>query len=199
MSRYHFCIAMLALLMSCQANPERSIDVREHKQYPKLREEVDGVVAQVQSAAGPDLYNHLQRLVAFDVFAIEAVADLLEEPNPRLRSNALFVLSHFNDETFPREQEIVADALEEGLEDPHRLVRYEAATGLLMRQQWQAIPVLFEGLEDDDPAVRLNCHRILAEATSEDFGFVASAHADQRHDAVQRWRSWYDRWESERG
>ena len=173
-------------------------DVEQAREYERLTTEVSVVVEEVRASMGPELYSNLHHLIAYDVFAVDAMVVLADDPSARLRSNAMFVLSHINDPEFPDAQAKVAQALHDGLADPHRLVRYEAAAGLLYRNDWTVIPVLIEGLNDPQPAVRFNCHQVLNQVTSENFGYVSSSPETGRTAAVQRWSEWYEDWKSTR-
>ena len=168
----------------------------DHPEYGHVHKEVYAVIDEVRTAKGTDLYNHLQRLVAYDMFAVEPVLDeLAEDPNPRLRSNAMWVLAQINDPEFPVLNAKIQQALEEGLEDGDRLVRYEAASALLTRNDWTVVPVLLEGLSDSEAMVRYNCHESLKSVTSQDFGYTVDSPEPERVAAISRWESWYQDWQ----
>lgn len=188
-------IVFAGALASC-SSPEPS----QHKQYEKLSHEVGRIIEQVRQSTGPELYSHLNRLIAYDVFAIDPVAEQLAvDPNPRLRSNAMFILASIKDEHFPSAQQKILDLLHRGLNDPHKLVRLEAASGLAARNDWSVLPVLLDGLEDSRPVVRYNCHQTLMTVTSEDFGYLVDAPETERKEAIARWRAWYKHWDSDKG
>jgi hypothetical protein len=52
------------------------------------------------------------------------------------------------------------------------------------------LPVLVGQLGNGDPVVRLAAHEELRRRTGQDFGYVPWAPAEERSDAVERWRAW---------
>ena len=191
-------LVCLALATGCKSNSSSALT--KHPEYPRLRKEMAETVAIIRKSEGLPLYRALRKLVAYDLFALDVAKEMLEDPNARIRSNAVWVLGQIPpDPSFPEESAELVDSLEDALEDMNRLVRYEAACALLLRNDWNVIPLLLRGLEDEDAAVRMSCHDVLRMATSENFGFRADDPLDRRQDAVARWRGWYDDWERSSG
>jgi hypothetical protein len=54
----------------------------------------------------------------------------------------------------------------------------------------RALPVLVGQLGNGDPVVRLAAHEELRRRTGQDFGYVPWAQAEERSDAVERWKAW---------
>jgi HEAT repeat protein len=132
--------------------------------------------------------------VAYDVFAVDPVCGLAEEPNPRVRSNAMWVLSQIQDPDYPAQMRAVDRTLRRGLEDVEPTVRFEAASGLAARGAWDVLPILIEGLEHPDSGVRYRCHEQLLQTTSRNLGYAVDAPAADRREFAARWRAWYEDW-----
>jgi len=176
-----------------------SAPLQDHPEYEKLQGEVEQIINAVRVNSGPQVMVSLERLIAYDVFAVDQLLDLAHDPSARLRSNALWVLAQINDPNYPAVQKQIHRALREALDDRDRLVRLEAANGLLARNDWESIPMVIAGLEDDDPVVRFECHETLRQVTSQDFGYRADAAPEQRQVAVARWKEWYSGWAATEG
>ena len=54
-----------------------------------------------------------------------------------------------------------------------------------------AIPAWIAMLDDKDPVVRMNANNGLKARTGKDFGFVPWAEADDRAQAVAKWKAWW--------
>ncbi len=184
-----------AMTVSCSSTPT----LQDHPEYDRLQGEIERVCDYVRNTSGAELYSHLKRLVAYDVFAVDQVMEMADDPNARLRCNAIWVLAQVRDPKFPDVERRIYRTLRNGLDDGDRLVRFEAASGLVGRNSWDVIPVLFEGMEDADPSVRFNCHETLKLATSKDFGYLVDAPANERSEALRRWERWFDDWDLSEG
>jgi len=187
------CIT-LALLAACASDP-----IDTHPANPEIQRQIATIMQAVRNDTGASLYANLRRLIAYDVFAVDQVLVLAKDDNARLRSNALFVLAQIKDTEQASRMERIEDALRDGLEDPDANVRYEAATGLASRGEWDVLPVLIDGLDSEDPGIRYRCHQQLLATTSQDFGYSVDDDVAQRHVSVSRWRSWYEHWEAQSG
>ena len=170
-------------------------ELADHPANESIQREVYEILEQVRTATGPALMANLKRLAAYDVFAIEPVAKLLDDPNPRVRSNAVWVLGRINDPNFPNLGKMQTKALEKAMDDSDRLVRYEAAAALLERSQWEVIPVLIHGLDDEEPSVATNCAEVLRRNTSKNFGFSTYQSDEERRHTTRSWEIWYRNWE----
>lgn len=188
--------ARLAVLsLCCAAFACASDPIDSHPSNPEIQRQVTAIVKLVRDQQGNELLASLQRLVAFDVFAVNQVAALAEDPNPRLRGNALWVLSQIRDTEQPARMATIERCLRNGLEDPDSSVVYEAATGLASRGEWDVLPRLIDGLGDRDPSVRYRCHQQLVATTSRDFGYSIDGTPEQREVAMAAWREWYASWQ----
>src|SRR5262245_48024512 len=116
------CLGFLLGAGGCAASD--SFD--SHPQNPKLQRDIAEIVKRVRVESDRALLEDLRRLVAYDVFAVEQVSELAEDSNPRLRSNAMWVLSQIQDREHPRLDQKIEKILRSGLEDPDRSVRLEA-------------------------------------------------------------------------
>jgi len=181
------------LAVACASDP-----ISKHPANAEIQREVREIVKRVRVQTGAMLYDDLKRLVAFDVFAVEQVSVLAEDPNARLRSNAMWVLAQIRDPERKEAMKTIDRTLRRGLKDVDPIVRFEAASGLASRGDWDVLPHLIDGLEDRDSAVRYRCNAQLVSTTSRDFGYSADASVEQRQTAVERWRSFYADWRKSR-
>lgn len=186
-------IVVLSGLVGCASG-----DISDHPANPEIQREIVQIVQAVRQESGTALYSDLRRLVAYDVFAVEQVSKLAEDPNARLRSNAMWVLAQVHDPERSKVMDHVDSVLRKGLKDPDQTVRLEAAAGLASRGSWDVLPVLIDGLDNDESSVRFRCHEQLVTTTSKDFGYQVDAPAEDRKAAAERWRRWYEGWQRTR-
>jgi hypothetical protein len=182
-------IALLSGLVGCASG-----DLTGHPANPEIQREVSQIVDAVRQETGSALYSDLRRLVAYDVFAVEQVSKLADDPNARLRSNAMWVLAQVHDAERPAVNDHIDSVLRKGMKDDDPTVRLEAAAGLASRGSWDVLPVLIDGLDNQESSVRYRCHEQLVTTTSKDFGYQVDSSEEDRKAAADRWRKWYDGW-----
>ena len=182
-------VAAVVVLAGCSSN-----DIQEHPANPEIQREITQIVENVRNEQGTALYSDLRRLVAYDVFAVEQVAPLANDSNARLRSNAMWVLAQIKDTERPEISQQVDAILRKGTKDDDPTVKFEAAAGLAQRGAWDVLPILIDGLENDDSTVRYRCHEQLVSTTSKSFGYNVDAPESDRQAAAERWRHWYAGW-----
>ena len=76
-------------------------------------------------------------------------------------------------------------------------LKLESARARVRLGDWEAMPVLIDGLESEDHFKRALCAQALFEATHENKGFDPGASLPEREAAVDRWRSWWQRREAD--
>ncbi len=192
-ARFLLSGALLVALTACASD-----SIRSHPANPEIQRQIASIVAQVRYQTGAELVMSLERLVAYDVFVIDQVAELADDPNPRLRGNAMWVLAQVRDGEHPDRMTRIERILRDGLEDPDATVAYEAATGLAARGEWDVLPRLIDGLDDADPGVRYRCHQQLVSTTSRDFGYSIDGDPAVQQVAIDAWRDWYAAWSGSR-
>ena len=192
-----FLTSLMCALLLLTAGCQTSSPLASHPEYGKIQDEVSHVIESLRNSNGVDVVSNLNRLHAYAEFAVPQLCELAEDPNPQMRGNAMWVLAKITDRNYPEVQEQINDVLWDGLDDRDHLVRYEAATGLLARNQWDSIPVILEGMQDQNPQVRMSCHDVLRTMTSRDYGYVASASEEERMVAMALWSDWYEDWQSQ--
>ena len=74
------------------------------------------------------------------------------------------------------------------LEDPEPIVRIRAIHWAGENAGEEAVPVLVERLAEEDKSVRLYAIASLKRITGNDYGYDYKANAQQRAEAVKRWR-----------
>ncbi len=191
MRAWRACVVGLAV--GCASDP-----IESHPAYAQVQQEVATIIAAVRTDSGPALLSNLHRLVAYDLFAVEQLCELASDSNPRLRSNALYVLSQIVDAAHPIRMAEINDVLHDGLADADAVVRFEAATGLAARGDWSVLPRLIDGLENPDSGIRFRCNEQLVVTTSRNFGYSTDAPEGDRQRVIEQWRRWYDAWQKTR-
>jgi HEAT repeat protein len=192
-------LKLLAVAAAVVLDPGCATDpLPTHPANAEIQREITAIIGRVKVETGAELYDDLKRLVAYDVFSVEQVSRLVEDPNARVRSTALWVLAQIQDPERPDLMRKVDRALKSRLDDVEPTVRFEAAAGLASRGDWDVLPVLIEGLESSESGIRFRCHEQLLATTSRDFGYGIDAPSAQRDAAVARWKAWYADWEKTR-
>ncbi len=150
------------------------------------RERMEAVVKSVEYERGAKLLRNLQWLIAQKQLAVPAVTAYLDKSGPVARANLLYVLG------FTRTPESTA-ALASHLNHKDRIVRFEAAAGLLHHGDATAVPVLIDFLDSPDRRLRYKAIEALKERTGRDLGYQFALDQESRQEAVGRWRSWWAR------
>ncbi|MEW6744138.1 MAG: HEAT repeat domain-containing protein [Planctomycetota bacterium] len=156
-----------------------------------IQQQIDFLMARIPHEEGQALYDDLRRLAAHGSYAVPALLEALEDPNPQVRGAAAFTLGDIDDER-------ASAALQDALEDREPLVRYEAARSLLYQGDWTGIPALIEGLRSSNPSIRLQCHDALRAETLQDFGYPVEGDETRREEAAKKWEAWWRALEEER-
>jgi len=79
-----------------------------------------------------------------------------------------------------------------GMTHPAAITRARAATLGRGLPEAQVIPTLIDRLNDPDPVVRLSSHEELRRRSGQDFGYVPWVPPEERAEAVQKWRGWWE-------
>ena len=74
-----------------------------------------------------------------------------------------------------------------------KIVRYEAAAGLLNHGDTTAVPVLVDFLDHPDRRLRYKAIQVLKKSTGRDFDYQFAAPAESRAIAINKWRAWWSR------
>ena len=82
--------------------------------------------------------------------------------------------------------------LEQKMDSAAGVERAQAVMAIGERKDWTAIPYVIGRLEDDDVSVRVLAKETLREMTGRDFGYNAYGPEDERREAVQRWKAWWN-------
>ncbi|MFH2000147.1 MAG: HEAT repeat domain-containing protein [Planctomycetota bacterium] len=151
-----------------------------------LEGEVKKVVDRLPYQNGMALFTDINHLVSFGRFAVDPMIECLDSPNEKVRSSAALVLGTLR-----------ADAALEKLlsmvDDQNKWVRLEVARAVLEIGAWDTIPIIIDGLNDEDLRTRELCFHLLNEKTGEDFGYTVKAEKEDRVAAVDRWKIWWER------
>lgn len=177
-----YILLMSACLSACVT--ERVDGPDQGKAF--LEKEIDKIIARLPYQTGIDLFKDINHLVSYDRFVIEPMMECLDSPNDKVRSSAALVLGTLRAE----------ESLEKLLtmtEDESKWVRMEVARAVLEIGAWDTIPLLIDGLDDEDERTRELCIHVLRDKTGENFGYVQNAQEQDRCVAVQAWRNWWSR------
>jgi HEAT repeat protein len=178
-------LALSSLISGCASTGgERYLEAS-----PALQKEIDERIANIQFLRGKELYQSLGRLNWIGEPAIPSLLDALGHDDAKTRGAAAFVLGEIRDGR-------VVPRLRKSLRDPSAEVRYEVAASLVTIGDWDAMPVLIEGLDDPLAINRRRCIQVLKAKVGEDFGFAFDGPLQERKEAIQKWSDW---WKASRG
>jgi len=117
--------------------------------------------------------------------AYDTLLGFLADDRPEVVATVLAALGATGDS---RLVPYLRDAESTGWTDELRL---ESARARVRLGDWQAMPVLIDGLESENQFKRALCAQTLFEATREDKGYAPNASLPERDEAVARWRQWW--------
>ena len=154
-----------------------------------LEAQMNRYVQRIQAGNRETLQWDLTHLSAFGRYASERVGDdLLTSKNPRVRSNAVFVLSEiYRMDGDPQALDLIRSVMDDASPD----VRLEAARALLETGDATGVPELIGGLRSPTWAVRKISHDTLKSASGSSFGYNADGAVASRDAAIQRYEAWY--------
>ncbi|MEM1449796.1 MAG: hypothetical protein AAF957_02260 [Planctomycetota bacterium] len=119
--------------------------------------------------------------------AYPRLLEMVEIGDMRQRSFALSVISALRDRRLVAPLKAVMP--EKALEiQTHR---YEYARALATMGDYEMLPALIDGLQDDDHFLRALANQTLREVTNNDVPYEATAPREERQIAVEAWKSWY--------
>jgi HEAT repeat protein len=186
-------IRLLALLLAaalcgCSSTPEeKSAEERGFAEStnPLVQTRIQARVDNIRYQRGTTLITNLERLAAYGEPAIPICVTGLKSDDAMTRMGCVYVLGRIGD------TRTVGD-LEPLLQDPVDYVRYEAASQLGNMGTKVGYGVLVEGLENDRVEYRFKCAEALRELTGHTFGYVHNAPAEERAEAVTKWKAWLE-------
>ncbi len=150
-----------------------------------MGEEIRSRIAEIPFQHREELYLNLVWLSQRGEHAIPSLIEALHHAEPKVRSNASWVLGQIGD------RRVIPD-LQPLAEDRDRTVRLEVARTLLVLGDMRYAPELIGALDSDKPQVRYLCHEALKQATGQDFGYDhLSDDGRNRQLAVLAWREWW--------
>ena len=182
-------VALMSLgllgLSACQTTTPKVEADEFERPNDIMAKEIEERIAEIPFQRREELVDNLMWLAERGEASISALLTGLENDDPKVRSNCVWVLGRIQDRrTMPYLRPLT--------EDQDESVRLEAARQLVSMGDLQFAPVLIEGLDSDKTQVRYYCHEALKSATGRDFDYDhLSADALARTEAVYRWRSWW--------
>lgn len=184
MRRLTLSFVALSVLGGC-ATTESSDSGRFVEANDLMAEEIRSRISQIPFQHREELFNNLVWLSQAGEQAIPDLLGALDNDEPKVRSNAAWVLGQIGD------RRVITD-LQPLVQDANATVRLESARTLMTLGDMRHAPVLIQSLDSDKPEVRYLCHEALKEATGQDFGYDhLSENLVLRHQSVFGWRQWW--------
>ncbi len=189
-------IRLLALLLAaaiCGCKSTRDKDSVENKTAvergfadstnPMVQTRIQARVDNIRYQRGTTLITNLERIAAYGEPAVPICLEGLKSDDAMTRMGCTYALGRIGDtRTVPE--------LEGALKDQVDFVRYEAASQLGNMGSKAGYGVLVEGLESERVEYRFKCFEALKELTGHTFGYVHNAAAEERAEAVTKWKAW---------
>jgi len=191
-------IRLLALLLAvaiagCKSSPdEKTPEERGFGQAtnPMVTTRIQARVDNIRYQRGTTLITNLERLAAYGEPAIPICVEGLKSDDAMTRMGCAYVLGRIGDtRTVPDLEGVLADQVD--------YVRYEAASQLGNMGSKAGYGVLVEGLENERVEYRFKCFEALRELSGHTFGYVHNAPAEERAEAVAKWKAWLELLNSE--
>ena len=172
-------------LAGCQAGPEQRDYTEYQKPSPLLEQEIRDRVAALEFESGTTLVHNQRRLVYIGDPAIPFLLTGLRHTSRLVRGSCAYVLGGI------RDLRTLSDLRDVAEDDDVAEVRYEAAAALVaIGDKKHGIPVLIEGMEDQDIRCRYKCFEVLRQQTALTFGYAHDGDAASRAAAVEKWKAW---------
>lgn len=183
MKTSHAALALLALAAAgCSSNESRT------ELSAGLENQMNRYIRRVQVGRPETLFRELAALSAFGRHAVDPVKeDLLGSENPRVRSNAVYVLG----EIYRLDGDPVAfEAVQDMLHDADQSVRLEAARALVDAGDFRALDELVRGLQSEERIVRIGSFQALRRAAGSTYGYDPDVEPLASAEAAQRFADW---------
>jgi len=178
----HVFAVLWILCLGVGCVTERVNDADNGRAY--LESEASKIVDRLPYRSGIDLINDCQHLIALGDFAVEPMLECLDHEESLVRCSAAFVLGQL------KKQEAL-DKLRDLTQDMNQQVRLEAARAILEIGAWDSVPMLIEGMEEEELYARNQCFQILFDKTGQTFGYDPEAEEATRMESVKKWRAWW--------
>ena len=184
--------AFLSVAAACSSTKDTASSNAEYGVWTEptadLARQIEARALQVSVISSPSEYVELS-----DWFqtvgepAYPRLLEMIEMGDTRQRSFALSVVSVLRDRRLiaPLKAVMPEAALE------MKTHRYEYARALATMGDYEMLPSLIDGLQDEDQFLRALANQTLSEVTNNVVPYSASAPREERQVAVEAWRSWY--------
>lgn len=184
-------LALVALSLGCvtTGDKESSKPERRPSNWVKPASGLESEIAKHAESLpwthGRDRVDLISWFASVGEPAYDTLLLFLEDERPEVVGTALAALGATRD---ARLVPYLRDAERASWSGPLRL---ESARTRVRLGDWEAMPVLIDGLESEDHFKRAMCAQALFEATRENKGFAPGAALPEREEAVARWRTWW--------
>ena len=196
MSTRLFALFLAAFFAACtttvqqdDSGDDSSKDWRDPSS-PIVKARLQSRVDNIRYQRGATLIANLERIAAYGPMAVPVCTEGLKNDDAMTRMGCAYVLGRVGD---PK----AVPELEKVLDDDVTFVRYEAASQLGNLGSKAGYTVLVSGLEDDRIEYRYKCYEALHQLTGHSFDYSHNASPERRRVAVEKWKSWLHRVESE--
>jgi HEAT repeat protein len=196
MSTRLLALLLAASLYGCKSSSEESAEGKASGEAfaestnPMVRTRIQARVDNIRYQRGTTLITNLERLAAYGEPAVPICLEGMKSDDAMTRMGCAYVIGRIGDTRS-------VPALEAALTDQVDFVRYEAASQLGNMGSKAGYGVLVEGLSSERVEYRYKCFEALRELTGHTFGYVHNAPAEERAEAVTKWKSWLEMVNSE--
>jgi HEAT repeat protein len=195
MSTRLLALVLAAAVCGCKSSPPEEKTPEERgfatSTNPMVETRIQARVDNIRYQRGTTLITNLERIVAYGEPAIPICVAGLKDEDAMTRMGCAYVLGRIGDtRTVPDLEATLADQVD--------FVRYEAASQLGNMGSKTGYGVLVEGLDSERVEYRYKCFEALRELTGHTFGYVHNAPAEERAEAVTKWKAWLELLNSEK-
>lgn len=179
-------LALVTFACGCNSAPPARTDLSAG-----LENQMNRYIRRVQVGRADTLRPDLAVLSAFGKHAVIPVKeDLLGSENPRVRSNAVYVLG----EIYRLDGDPLAlQAIEGMMDDSDQSVRLEVARAMMEAGDYRGMEMLVSGLSSSERLVRLASFQTLGRVAGTTFGYNPDADLAARAGATARFQEWASR------
>lgn len=183
-----------AVLASCVTTTEGQSDVPDSRWVQatgSLEVELGRQAEALPWTHGRERVELIAWFAAVGEPAYDTLLGFLGDERPEVVATALAALGATGDARLVEELRTAEQ------DDWNTALKLESARARVRLGDWAVMPRLIDGLEAEDAFVRALCLQALEGATRETLGFEPHGDAVDREMGVKRWRSWWQRRQSD--
>jgi len=189
---YVLCICVFFLCTSCQTVTKNGFaEEQEPTEQEKIENEINLLFDAMVVPNSVKIDVICQRLINYGDKALPAIVSNLENRIPIVRLLSIFCLGQMYEKTKNKDILQHKKIVKARLQDPVYRVQLEAASTLVIFQDYSGVPMIIDALNDENKYVRMTAAQILTTYFQETFGYVYYDEEERREVAVQKWRDWW--------